>query len=77
MSVILENDKGQIILYCKGADSIIMDRICKQSNPQIDNINAKVEEYANVGLRTLLIAKRELDKEVYLAWAEEYHVIFY
>lgn len=75
MSVVLENDKGQIILYCKGADSIIMDRMCKNSNPHIDKINAKVEEYANVGLRTLLIAKREIDKDLYMTWADEYHVI--
>ena len=29
MSVIVQNEDNQIILYCKGADSIILDRMKK------------------------------------------------
>jgi len=73
MSVILETAKGEIVLYCKGADSIIIDRMCKKSNNHISKVNEKVEEYANIGLRTLLVAKKVLQRDAYNAWAQEYH----
>ena len=31
MSTIVETEQGEIILYCKGADSIIFDRLAKNS----------------------------------------------
>lgn len=31
MSVIVENHHGEIVLYCKGADSVIQERMCPES----------------------------------------------
>lgn len=33
-----------------------------------------LEKYANFGLRTLAIAKREIPEELYKKWSEEYLV---
>jgi len=77
MSVILETESGQIVLYCKGADSIIMDRMGKESNPNIGKIQEQVEIYANQGLRTLLVAKRDLPRDLYEQWDSEYIVLIY
>jgi len=36
-----------------------------------------LERYANTGLRTLVIAKREIPENIYNEWAEEYLVHFF
>mmetsp|Transcript_33105 Transcript_33105/g.29999 ORF Transcript_33105/g.29999 Transcript_33105/m.29999 type:complete len:218 (+) Transcript_33105:1162-1815(+) len=35
MSVILENPEGEVILYCKGADSLIIERMDESKNPSL------------------------------------------
>mmetsp|Transcript_20037 Transcript_20037/g.17121 ORF Transcript_20037/g.17121 Transcript_20037/m.17121 type:complete len:95 (+) Transcript_20037:1698-1982(+) len=62
MSVILEREDGKIVLYCKGADSIIAARMSKQDiqSKEWTNTVELLEKYASVGLRTLVLAKKEL-----------------
>lgn len=72
MSVVIELD-GEIILYCKGADSIIIDRMNQSSNaPYIDQIKENLKNYADKGLRTLLLAKRRIPRDVFEKWNERY-----
>jgi len=35
MSIILRDDQGQFVLYCKGADSIIADRLNRNTTDQV------------------------------------------
>ena len=55
---------------CKGADSIIADRLSKDSKNS--EIFHKTEEYVNSfadeGLRTLFLAQKEIDRDVYEKW---------
>uniref|UniRef100_A0A4W5KGE6 Phospholipid-transporting ATPase n=1 Tax=Hucho hucho TaxID=62062 RepID=A0A4W5KGE6_9TELE len=56
MSVIVRNPAGHIKLYCKGADTIIFDRL--------DPSN----QFAGEGLRTLALAYKDLDENVLEEW---------
>lgn len=76
-SVILETPEKKIILYTKGADSIIEKRMSEKLNDS--KIKKKtwdyLEKYANIGLRTLILAKREIPRALYDTWASKYLVI--
>ncbi|XP_030639450.1 phospholipid-transporting ATPase ID [Chanos chanos] len=72
MSVIVRNPEGRIRLYCKGADTVLFERLhpCNQDlmNITSDHLN----EYAGDGLRTLALAYRDLSEEQWEEWAERY-----
>lgn len=71
MSVIVKNtETGQILLLCKGADSVIETRMI--SNPFKETVWKNIERYAMVGLRTLLLAEREISQSDYLEWKSDY-----
>lgn len=75
MSVIVREPGGRLILYCKGADSVIFEHLGDgpTSNRVRDLTTDHLEHFAGVGLRTLCLAKKELDEDVYKRWEEEYH----
>ena len=54
---------------CKGADSIIKSRLQLQDNPDnnqfMETSQRYVDEYAKDGLRTLLLAKKEISADEY------------
>lgn len=73
MSVVVRNPEGKIILYCKGADSVIYSRLAENHDPQLKASTAKdMENYANSGLRTLCIAYKYLTEEQYFNWSRMY-----
>lgn len=75
MSVIVRAPNGKIILYCKGADSVIMEHLGRgpTSNRIRDLTSDHLEHFAGVGLRTLCLAKKDLSEEIYEKWSREYH----
>ena len=73
MTVIVRNPQGQIILYCKGADSVIYQRLRPDHDPVLKESTSKdMEAFANGGLRTLCIAYRYLSNEEYMNWQRVY-----
>lgn len=73
MSVIVRNPQGQIVLYCKGADSAIYQRLAADQDPVIKEKTSKdMESFANSGLRTLCIASRILTEQEYIDWQRIY-----
>jgi phospholipid-translocating ATPase len=73
MSVIVRNPQGQIVLYCKGADSVIYERLAEDHDSGLKDQTAKdMESFANSGLRTLCIAYRLISDEEYLEWTRVY-----
>jgi P-type E1-E2 ATPase len=60
MTVVVKTPEGKIIVICKGADSIIEKRL-KPGQKNLSVTQEFLEGYATIGLRTLLIAKKELD----------------
>lgn len=60
MSVILKQE-NQVILYTKGADSIILDRTDRKKSLRIPETVKNLADYGTIGLRTLLIAERIIE----------------
>ncbi|KAG0295638.1 hypothetical protein BGZ98_001318, partial [Dissophora globulifera] len=74
MSIIVRPPEGGIILICKGADSVIYERLNKtdeQSKLREDTL-VDLERFANEGLRTLCLAYRKITEEEYESWVLEY-----
>ncbi|RDX49470.1 phospholipid-transporting ATPase 1 [Lentinus brumalis] len=73
MSVIVRNPQGQLVLYCKGADSVIYERLAADHDPELKASTARdMEAFANGGLRTLCIAYRYLTEQEYIDWVRTY-----
>ncbi|KAF5370921.1 hypothetical protein D9615_009819 [Tricholomella constricta] len=73
MSVVMRCPDGRLVLYCKGADSVIYERLAKDHDPALKEQTSKdMEMFANNGLRTLCIAYRWLEEDEYLNWSRKY-----
>ncbi|XP_076803387.1 phospholipid-transporting ATPase ID-like isoform X1 [Clavelina lepadiformis] len=71
MSVIVQDPKGKITLYCKGADTVIYERLDAHSDEDMKKITEEhLEAFACDGLRTLCLAKKHLDEDAYNVWKE-------
>jgi phospholipid-transporting ATPase len=71
MSAILRCPDGRIRIYCKGADTVILERL-GPNNPFVELTTQHLEDYATEGLRTLCLACREVPEEEYRLWAAIY-----
>ncbi|WEW57821.1 aminophospholipid translocase [Emydomyces testavorans] len=67
MSTIFRCPDGKIRIYCKGADTVILERLHGE-NPTVDVTLQHLEEYASDGLRTLCLAMREIPEEEFQEW---------
>ncbi|KAK0597902.1 hypothetical protein LWI29_029634 [Acer saccharum] len=72
MSVIVQDENGEIFLFCKGADSIIFDRLSKNGRLYEEITTKHLNEYGEAGLRTLALSYRKLDEAEYTAWNNEF-----
>lgn len=73
MSVILKDSSGKIKLYCKGADNVILSRSAKNSRINFVEMTLEhLENFAKEGLRTLVIACRDISNEEYESWSKIY-----
>ncbi|XP_017545638.1 probable phospholipid-transporting ATPase IA isoform X2 [Pygocentrus nattereri] len=72
MSVIMRTPSGKIRLYCKGADTVIYDRLA--DNSRYKDITLKhLEQFATEGLRTLCFAVVDISESLYQQWQEVHH----
>ncbi|KAI2637396.1 hypothetical protein GGS21DRAFT_511376 [Xylaria nigripes] len=67
MSTIYRCPDGKIRLYCKGADTVIMERL-SEDNPHVEQTLLHLEDYASEGLRTLCLAVREIPEHEFHQW---------
>ncbi|KAJ8773950.1 hypothetical protein K2173_009381 [Erythroxylum novogranatense] len=72
MSVIIRDEDGQLMMFCKGADSIIFDRLAKNGRMFEEITTKHLNEYGEAGLRTLALAYKKLDESEYSAWNNEF-----
>ncbi|KAH8880163.1 phospholipid-translocating P-type ATPase [Thozetella sp. PMI_491] len=73
MSAIVKMPDGKIVLFCKGADTIIYSRLKKGEQKELRAETAKhLEMFAVEGFRTLCIAEKVLDEKQYLEWRKEH-----
>ena len=67
MTVIVRTPEDKILVLCKGADSIIEKRL-KPGQQHLAKTQDFLDAYAKEGLRTLLIASKEISEDEYTAW---------
>ena len=72
MSVIMRTPEG-IHIYCKGADNIMFERLGPKNDPKVlEEATNALNEFSNVGLRTLVIGYRKLSEQEYLEFKKAY-----
>ncbi|XP_024380189.1 phospholipid-transporting ATPase 3 isoform X3 [Physcomitrium patens] len=72
-SVICRYPDGQLVLYCKGADTVIYERMAEGASNQYREVTRDhLEKFGADGLRTLCLAYRRLTAEVYESWNEKF-----
>ncbi|XP_014614054.1 PREDICTED: probable phospholipid-transporting ATPase IA isoform X2 [Polistes canadensis] len=80
MSVIVKTPTGEIKLLCKGADSVIYERLNPKSPDDTESEDdfreatlEHLETFATDGLRTLCFASTEVPENLYQRWRDTYH----
>ncbi|XP_011342316.1 probable phospholipid-transporting ATPase IA isoform X3 [Ooceraea biroi] len=84
MSVVVRTPDGKIKVLCKGADSVIYERLTPTpvetsdlDQEHVDDFRETtlehLEMFASDGLRTLCFAAAEIPENVYQWWRESYH----
>ncbi|GEQ70638.1 hypothetical protein JCM33374_g4316 [Metschnikowia sp. JCM 33374] len=69
MTCILKSPEGKVIMYTKGADNVIFQRLnSKTSDNMLKKTALHLEDFAKEGLRTLCIASRFLDEKEFQDW---------
>lgn len=71
MTVIVRTQEGNIVLYTKGADTKIFERLAP-NQPNTEETLKFLEEFATEGLRTLCCAKRIIPEEEWRDWNEKF-----
>ena len=71
MSIIVKSPDGKIYLFSKGADIVMKERI-SQNKHIIRNTEKYLAEFANAGLRTLIVAYKELNVEEFENFDKKY-----
>ncbi|CDS41466.1 phospholipid transporting ATPase VA [Echinococcus multilocularis] len=71
MSIIIRHpDTDQIVLYCKGADSVILPLLDPHKGQSFkSSTEERLKDYSRSGLRTLVMAKRVISESEYQRWA--------
>uniref|UniRef100_A0A673XR17 Phospholipid-transporting ATPase n=1 Tax=Salmo trutta TaxID=8032 RepID=A0A673XR17_SALTR len=74
MSVIVRSPEGKLTLYCKGADTIIFERLSPSCSNLTEVTTEHLNEFAGEGLRTLALAYKDIDPEYMEDWKLRHHV---
>ncbi|KAH9406631.1 Phospholipid-transporting ATPase ID [Tyrophagus putrescentiae] len=72
MSVIIRKE-GKITLYCKGADTMIFERMDPAQTALKEVTTEHLNKFASEGLRTLCLAKKDIDETFFEAWKGRLH----
>ncbi|XP_041099754.1 phospholipid-transporting ATPase ID-like isoform X1 [Polyodon spathula] len=73
MSVIVRCPEGKLTLYCKGADTIIYERLHPACKTLKDVTTEHLDEFAGEGLRTLVLAYKDLEEGYFEDWKARHH----
>ena len=70
MSVVVQTPDKRYLLLCKGADNVIFDRALREESRA--ELEGQLRELATTGLRTLVLAQRELSAAEFADWRHKY-----
>lgn len=67
-------DSDKVLLICKGADSVIYERLLPKLNDPslVETTSEHLRQFATEGLRTLGIAQREISWDEYETWSRKH-----
>ncbi|KAM3600581.1 uncharacterized protein V6R79_025445 [Siganus canaliculatus] len=71
MSIILKFPDGRIRLYCKGADTVIYERLSPNSRYK-ESTQTALDDFANATLRTLCLCYKDISAAEYDAWSRKH-----
>uniref|UniRef100_A0A8C9AJF2 Phospholipid-transporting ATPase n=1 Tax=Prolemur simus TaxID=1328070 RepID=A0A8C9AJF2_PROSS len=71
MSIIIRTPEGNIRLYCKGADTVIYERLC-QMNPTKQETQDALDIFASETLRTLCLCYKEIEEKEFAEWNKKF-----
>ncbi|KAH1169000.1 phospholipid-transporting ATPase ID-like isoform X1 [Mauremys mutica] len=73
MSVIVRSPEGDLTLYCKGADTIVYELLESSCGPLKEETMEHLNEFAGEGLRTLVVAYKNLQEDYFQEWQKRHH----
>ncbi|XP_062984436.1 phospholipid-transporting ATPase ID-like isoform X2 [Elgaria multicarinata webbii] len=73
MSVIVRSPKGKLTLYCKGADTILFELLHHSCGTLKEETTTHLDEFAGEGLRTLVVAYKDLEETYFEDWQKRHH----
>ncbi|KAE8698884.1 Phospholipid-transporting ATPase 3 [Hibiscus syriacus] len=71
-SVVCRYPDGRLVLYCKGADTVIYERLVGGSDDLKKVTREHLEQFGSAGLRTLCLAYKDLAPDIYENWNEKF-----
>ncbi|XP_032977919.1 phospholipid-transporting ATPase FetA-like [Rhinolophus ferrumequinum] len=72
MSVIVRTPENRVMLFCKGADTTLCQLLHPSCSALRDVTMGHLDDFASEGLRTLMVAYRELDNSFFCAWSRKH-----
>ena len=77
MSIIVSCPDGEIKVFVKGADSVILERLgpAVEQRRHYDVTIGHLESFAREGLRTLCLATRTVEQQYYREWSRWGHLL--
>jgi phospholipid-transporting ATPase len=73
MSALMKTEKGEIKLYTKGADSVILERVAKNGQEKVlSEAQEQIDEFAREGLRTMALGMRDIPQKEFDDWHKEW-----
>uniref|UniRef100_A0A8C0GC78 Phospholipid-transporting ATPase n=1 Tax=Chelonoidis abingdonii TaxID=106734 RepID=A0A8C0GC78_CHEAB len=73
MSVIVRSPEGDLTLYCKGADTIVYELLDSSCGSLKEETMEHLNEFAGEGLRTLVVAYKNLQEGYFQEWHKRHH----
>lgn len=71
MSVILRTPDDRLVILTKGADDVLKNRLADNETIKGDLLKS-LNEFANEGLRTLVLGQKEISEQVFGEWEDRY-----
>ncbi|KNE63874.1 phospholipid-translocating P-type ATPase, flippase [Allomyces macrogynus ATCC 38327] len=66
MTVVVRDETGTVVAYCKGADNIMVPRLrCPATDPALVATTRHLHDFSEQGLRTLVFAAKPLANDAY------------
>lgn len=76
MTMVLRDQEGSIIMFTKGADSVILERLdmeSKATQHYLQTTKAHLDEFSKLGLRTLLFGTKSLTEDEWQGFYKQWH----